>query len=634
MRTAAIVALQAGLIFLVACTWKSNPPEAGAVTIELSSPDLPVVLTPALAATITATVYDQSNQGVTWTISPLNFGTLSTQTSTNQPSNSLTTASVTYTAPTNVATTTTLTLTATSVSNPTVTASLAIKVTPIIVAIETNPSAGNGSLAVDQTIGPGQQLGLAANATAVLGISQGVTWAISPASGAGSLTGQTSLVATYVAPDTVTSPVTATITATSIASSSATASLRVTVLPAGAAPNVAAIAVNGGPVPGQTYPNAAFTSVTICSLGSTTTLTPTCQTVDGVLVDTGSYGLRILQSEISLIKLPTFLDPNGNVLENCVSNVDGSYLWGPVSQADVYVAGEMVTSLNIQVITSALEVVPDSCSNGGTANLNTPQRLGANGILGVGPEPTDCTLAGVNLCDGSAQSTPPNLYYSCLTTGCETTDAPVIVPAILQVTNPAGSLLNTVTTNLDDNGVILQLPNISETESTAVGTLTFGIGTESNNGLGSATVFDLDSTDNFTTVFSGQTLTNSFIDSGSNALYFPDSLPTCSVNPQFFCPAALTNLSATNQGATQGQSTVNFSVDNADDLLSANPGNAAFNALAGPQGTYQSCSDGNSSCVFDWGLPFFYGRTVYTHIDACQPPPATCAALSGPYWAY
>ena len=148
--------------------------------------------------------------------------------------------------------------------------------------------------------------------------------------------------------------------------------------------------------------------------------------------------------------------------------------------------------------------------------------------------------------------------------------------------------------------------------------------------MGSATVFDMDSNDNFTTIFSGQTLTSSFIDSGSNALFFPDSLPACSVNTKFFCPASLTNLSAKNRGNTQGRNTVTFSVDNADNLFSTYPGDAELGTLAGPQGTYQSCFNGNTSCVFDWGLPFFYGRSVYTAVDgqivSDAPPP--------PWWAY
>jgi hypothetical protein len=163
------------------------------------------------------------------------------------------------------------------------------------------------------------------------------------------------------------------------------------------------------------------------------------------------------------------------------------------------------------------------------------------------------------------------------------------------------------------------------------GIMVFGIGTESNNQLGSATVFTLDSSDNFTTLYNGQTLTDSFIDSGSNALYFPDLLPTCAASVQLFCPSSLTGLAATNQGTTQGNNTVDFSVDNADNLFSAYPGFAAFSTLAGPEGTYNSCSQGSPSCTFDWGLPFFYGRSVYTAIDGQSTP---SGAPNAPWWAY
>src|SRR5579863_1660579 len=546
LRTAAALVSLAGLLSLLpSCGGGSSLlgssslfPSTAAVTIELSSSTgIPVVLTPAVAATVTATIYDPSNQGVTWAISPLNFGTLGPQTSTNQPSGFQTISTVTYTAPVDVAATTTLTITATSISNPNISNSLQIKVNPIVVDIINENSS---ALAVDQTIGPGQQLPLIANATAVLGINKGVTWSISPTSGAGSLMGQTATFANYMAPSSVSSPVTATVTATSIISPVATASLQITVLPCGtgplpcAAPNVVAIYVNGGPVPTQVDANAAYTSVTICSSGSQTA----CQTVEGVLVDTGSSGLRILQSEIPLVKLTDFVDPNGNTLENCVSNVDGSYVWGPVARGDFYIGGETSTfsasPVNIQVISSSdSEVVPDSCSNGGPANLNTPQLLGANGILGVGPEPTDCTLAGTNLCDGSKLSTPPNLYYACPSTGCQTTDSPVIIDASHQVTNPVSSLSNTISFSNDNNGVILQLPSATVPESAVLGALTFGIGTETNNGLGSATVFTLDANDYFTTTFSGQTLTSGFIDSGSNALFFPYTLPACTESTQY-----------------------------------------------------------------------------------------------------
>jgi hypothetical protein len=604
VRKVAILVPLATLMFLVGC-WRREPATAqAAVSIALVSSN--TIVTGGHSVTVTATVYEQGNQGVTWTFSPMNFGALSEAAA----------SSVMYTAPMGFTTPTTVTITATSITNPNITSSVQISVSPIVVSL-TPPS--------PQTVNPGGQIFFGVNVSNYLK-NPGVAWSLTPASGAGSLLdAMPTIGALYVAPATVSSLTTVTLTATSLENAAATASLQITVLPVGG-PNVAIITVNGGPVPGQTYVNGAFTSVTICNPGSTTA----CQTVGGILVDTGSYGLRILQSEIPFLKINPFVDGNGNILENCASYPDGSYLWGPVSPFDIYIAGEMASSSLVQVISNSNTPVPDSCSNGGTTNENTPQLLGANGIMGVGPEPTDCTLAGVNYCDGSVQPTPPNLYYTCPSTGCATADSSIIVGDDQQITNPVTLFLNNITGVNDNSGVILQLPEVSGSQAAVTGTMIFGIGTESNNQLGNATVFTLDSSDDFTTLYKGQSLSSSFIDSGSNALYFPDVLPTCSDNPQFYCPPSLTSLSATNEGATQGQNTVGFSVDNADNLFSSYPGDAAFYTLAGPEGAYNSCSQGSASCTFDWGLPFFYGRSVYTAIDGESVP----GAPTTPWWAY
>ena len=77
----------------------------------------------------------------------------------------------------------------------------------------------------------------------------------------------------------------------------------------------------------------------------------------------------------------------------------------------------------------------------------------------------------------------------------------------------------------DNNGVIVELPAVSASGATFLtGTLIFGIGTESNNGLGTATVYALDpNLGVFTVTYKGNTLSNSFLDSGSNANYFVDA---------------------------------------------------------------------------------------------------------------
>src|SRR5271166_988155 len=278
--------------------------------------------------------------------------------------------------------------------------------------------------------------------------------------------------------------------------------------PPPAGKNIQPITVDGGPL--GNYTNAAFVSVQVCVPG-----TSTCQTIDHVLVDTGSFGLRLLASQVT-VNLPVLTDGNGNTLNNCIQFLDNSFLWGNVAQADVKMAGETASSTSIQLIaTPTGYLIPAGCTG---TNEDTQQTLLANGILGVGPEPFDCGTG----CDPvqNPNGTIPQVYYACSTaSGCSLTlvscgtlcgdTAPNI-----QVTNPVFNFSG------DNNGVIVELPAVNGTAATVSGNLVFGIGTQSNNALGSAAVLQL-SNDEFTTIFSGENLPNSFIDSGSNTLGFP-----------------------------------------------------------------------------------------------------------------
>lgn len=623
------VTLLISLAASVGCFKAAQAPVTTAVSITLSPNTTSIG--PGQAVIVAANVYDTSGQGATWTVTPLNFGGFTQQSTT----------SVTYTAPTSFAVGKAVTITATSIADPTVTSSVQVSVVPISVSI--SALVGTVFVSSAQTINQGGQLFLTGNVVNDV-TSSGVTWALSPASGSGYLTGpppgqnctlQTCV--TYAAPSSVSTPTTVTVTATSVANSSAVADIQITTFPSGGGGNVALATVDGGPVPGQVQPNAAYTSVTVCKSGSTTA----CQTINGILIDTGSTGLRILQSAIPLLNLSGLVDTNGNTLENCFSFPNGSYLWGPVLLADVYIGGEIATrsvqGLNgvpIQVIKTVDQIVPAGCSNGGT-DLNTSQLLGANGILGIGPEPTDCSVGGKNSCDGTQQGAPPNLYYSCLSSGCLSTDSPVIATDTQQIANPVPLFGAFSPSGPDVNGVILDLPAASGNEATLQGRLIFGIGTEADssifdsadNSLGAATIFTMNASDRFTTAWNGQNLNDSYLDSGVNAILFPASLPVCGDHTQFFCPAALTNFSAVNEGATQGTSTVTFSVGNADTLLSSNPGDALLDTLAGPNAP-SSCNE--SECGFVWGLPFFYGRRVYTAISS----QTVQGAPTSPWWAY
>ena len=123
--------------------------------------------------------------------------------------------------------------------------------------------------------------------------------------------------------------------------------------------NVLPINVNVGPAPENPADNIAYTSVTVCVPG-----TSNCQTIGDIQIDTGSSGLRILSSALSL-PLPQQTDSSGNPIVECLQFV-GSYSWGPVQTGDVQIAGEQANAVPIQVIGSpAFPAVPDACSSTG-----------------------------------------------------------------------------------------------------------------------------------------------------------------------------------------------------------------------------------------------------------------------------
>lgn len=378
--------------------------------------------------------------------------------------------------------------------------------------------------------------------------------------------------------------------------SSSTTTTTQTIATSGA--NVASISVNAGP--NGNYVNGAFASVTVCVPG-----TSNCQTIDGILVDTGSYGLRIISSALT-VALPQQNASDGNPVVECLPFLD-SYSWGPVQTADVQIASEKAASVPIQVLSDTDFTTPTACSQG-FPSADTLTTLGANGILGVGLAAQDCGSACVQ-----TGATNPGLYYECPSSSCATTGVVTGEALAQQVINPV-ALFTT-----DNNGVIVELPAVSGGEVTVSGSLVFGIGTQSNNALGTATIYTAPNAA-FTTTYKSQTYAESFIDSGSNGYFFPDStIPVCSDITGFYCPSSTENLSATNQ-ASGASGTVDFSVANADALF-ANLSDNAFEDLGGPAGAPAN--------YFDWGLPFFYGRNVYTAIEGMSTPGGT-----GPFWAY
>lgn len=368
--------------------------------------------------------------------------------------------------------------------------------------------------------------------------------------------------------------------------------------------NVLRVTVDAGPTGTGYNVNRLYTDVTICLPGSISQ----CQTISHVLVDTGSTGLRLLASAISpAMKLSRLSGTAGLPLLNCAQFVDNTFAWGPVAGADIVLGGKKASAVPIQIVGDpAFARLGAVCSSG--TGLNTMATLGANGIIGLGLFKEDCG----SRCVGVAGN---GFYYTCSDTSCTAT-TPSRASLSQQLKNPV-ALFGT-----DNNGVLIDLPAVDLAGAASLnGWLMFGVGTQPNNQLTSGRVLTTGGAGHLTTMFSGKTLNNSFIDTGSNGLYFDsDTIALCGATAAgFYCPAARTTLSAESVGANAARVPISFSIDNALTLFASYP-NAVLATLSG------SIGDPN---VFDWGLPFFYGRRVFIGIEGQASPLGT-----GPFYAF
>lgn len=370
------------------------------------------------------------------------------------------------------------------------------------------------------------------------------------------------------------------------------------------ASNMVPLVVDKGPSGASGVINIPYVDVTICQPG-----TQTCQTIDHVLVDTGSYGLRLVAPGVldNAFTLPGISTPGGGLLGECAHFADG-FTWGSVRVADVRLGGEVASNLPIQLIAdpaSHFGSVPPACASAG-ANKSSLAAIGAKGILGVGLYKQDCG----STCVSNALN---NQYFTCSTAGVCSGST---VALTSQVTNPVSQF------QINNNGVILELPAVPVTGASSVtGTMTFGIETLANNRLGTATVYPT-SNGYLTTSYGGKTFSKSFIDSGSNGIFFPDaSLSTCTWSSSFFCPASPQSLTAVLQSPSGGTSgAVNFTVVDVSNIF--NWAGAAFMG-ASTTGIFSGTS------YFDWGLPFFFNRRVYTAIEG-----RNAGNRQGPFWAF
>ncbi|MGV2290428.1 DUF3443 family protein [Trinickia sp. YCB016] len=371
--------------------------------------------------------------------------------------------------------------------------------------------------------------------------------------------------------------------------------------------NQQAITISANPF--TNAPNVPMTSVTICVPNTTN-----CQIIPNVLVDTGSSGLRLQASVLNstMAALAPATATGGGSLAECAEFGSG-YTWGSVRMLDVKLASETASNIPVQIAGDSVGPVPASNCTGVQA-MDTPSNMGANGILGIGTQDADCPS-----CTTSTTGTPS--YYSC--TSSSTACSPILTPAGSLVVNPVAHFAT------DNNGVALQLPAVATTAPSISGTLTFGIGTQSNNQLGSAQVFTTQTdTHFFNSTLNGTSTPFTIVDSGSNGYFVANTgLPVCT-GTNWLCPATTWVMSGTVQGVNGTNAAVKFDIVSEATLHAT--GDWVQNSLAADStsATPLTATFGTGQ-LMDLGLPFFLGRTVYTAIQGHSTPGGT-----GPYVAF
>ncbi|MFM0170131.1 DUF3443 domain-containing protein [Paraburkholderia sediminicola] len=357
--------------------------------------------------------------------------------------------------------------------------------------------------------------------------------------------------------------------------------------------------------------NRLLASIKVCVPGAQGA--SQCVTVDNMLVDTGSTGVRISARAIPTLA-PLLLTQAGAVddkvgsapIAECAPFASG-YTWGSVKRADITIGSKTASNIPIQVVSDGAFSTPDDCiAHNGHDLGKSLDVMGVSGILGID------NFTGDSL-DALTKAVPGLYYYCPSQNSCINTR----MLASKEVTNPVAAFAT------DNNGMVIRLPAVPATgQASVTGQLVFGVSTQQNNALpANATVIALDKYGAFTTQYKGQVFNQSAIDSGTLSYAFPDSLIPVSIDG-LYTPTSTLTLTATiepNNG-TSAPLQMPFSIDNANTLMAS--GNAAFINI----GQYFSNSDDN---MFLWGLPFFYGRDVYNVIGN-----AKVGKLTGPFVAF
>ena len=342
--------------------------------------------------------------------------------------------------------------------------------------------------------------------------------------------------------------------------------------------------------------NRMVVTVTVCEPG-----TSHCATIDNIMVDTGSTGLRLERSAMPAdLVLPVFAGATGKPLAECLRFVHDD-AWGPLYRTDLHIGGLVAKSLPIQVISSDLAPQPAGCP----VSAAKPT---SNGTLGIGPHVYNCQ----GVCAQNAGR--PDVF---VWEAGSWQPFPGAVPAESRLPNPITFFPQ------HGNGVVLEMPASPEGGTDEiVGTLTFGVGTSVNNRMRGAKLLHLNTSGYFTTRFDGVDFSRSYIDSGTETyLFADDGLPRCPGMVWAFCVSPSRTLEAMMVGTDGRQIRVPFTVGDY---------RGALDRRVGAWDGFAEVAE-RSTNAFVWGAPFFVGRRVALVFDGKVT--SDTGAVTGPFYA-
>jgi hypothetical protein len=269
--------------------------------------------------------------------------------------------------------------------------------------------------------------------------------------------------------------------------------------------------------------NTMYVSITLCKDQTGTN----CQTIDNIILDTGSFGLKINKSalpESFIASLTRVKTTNDETVYAC--NTFGSgYVFASEHYAVLQLAGDYSDNVIVQIIeNSPTAEIPDSCLAKGP--FDNFEDFGANGIIGVNPA---LTLSNNTIL---LYRKDTNGIYVALTES-EANSVPILNQ------NPLTSL------HYNNNGFVIQIPpTLTNTNTNIHGNLVLGINTNVNNMITKNTNLIVASESSLSTVCNSgcfyskienpESTIPAVFDSGTNSwVFISNNIPLCSYG---YCP--------------------------------------------------------------------------------------------------